>query len=526
MARMKQKSVVHFHMAVVLSEKAKRIEASLAAATGQTIALDAKGMLYPMEPKEPPQAGTPDQKAPRPRSKWGFFGHRNKQDESDSEETESRGIVPSLTYSHFIAQQTLAREKKERERGEAEAKKRLLSQASRLLATKDAKTDIDWEQMQEELAELIANAAIDAVDHGQPPAARSATKRSSFNAQTVSTATTTNSVERNESWDFLSRYLLKGMDPTNPPSFKKQSVVIPHKIQTRISAAESDGSNNSTNQYENKSTPIFPATTEFETPPSETAGTSAATTPRIISAADTIQTAPNYNNPDPVLTPRPSNAPAPTTPKNTSTQAGIPLTHPATTATSTLRRSSSLSAISAARVTCSNPVATTLPPPKTPSTFFLQQPQPITTTTTTTMTHFSHPQSFQPMVLPTEQQPSSYFLYKPQQHGSDQQGTTHTHHLYPSFAIAGRNDSLSKSIYSSHQQHQQPQHQQQQIVEYEVVDIGFGSAVAAAAAAKPAKPSGLSGGGGGGGGGPVNGTSKNPLKKKASLVSNLRKGFW
>ncbi|KAJ3244536.1 hypothetical protein HDU78_010843 [Chytriomyces hyalinus] len=516
MARMKQKSVVHFHMAVVLAERAKRIETALAAATKHAAAsssdtFDAKGMSYSIEAKETtPQADLADQKAPRTRTKWAFFApNKAKQDESDSEETESRGIVPSLTYSHFIAQQTLAREKKERERGEAEAKKKLVSQSPNGLLAKDAKTDIDWEQMQEELAELIANAAIDSAGHVQPPAPFSATKESSFNTHTAPASTAT-TLERNASWNLLSSYLLKGMDsaypdPQSVSPTKKQAFIIPHKIQTRISTAESDDSNHSKNQYENKPNPTFPTTTtaEFETPPSETAGTSAATTPHIISAADTI------NNLDPILTPRPSYAPS-TIPKIITTNPGIPLSHPATTATSTLRRSSSLSAISASRIMFSNPAAATLPPPKTPNTFFLQQPQQPQQTTS----HFSHPQSFQPMALPTEQ-PSSYFLYTPPQHGSNQQGTsTHTHHLYPSFAMSGRNDSLSKSIYSSHQQHQ-PQHQQQQIVEYEVVDIGFGSAAA--------KPTGLSGGGGGG---PVNGTGKSHLKKKTSLVSNLRKGFW
>ncbi|KAJ3396868.1 hypothetical protein HDU80_009813, partial [Chytriomyces hyalinus] len=115
MARMKQKSVVHFHMAVVLAERAKRIETALAAATKHAAAasssdtLDAKGMPYSIEAKETtPQADLADQKAPRTRTKWAFFApNKAKQDESDSEETESRGIVPSLTYSHFIAQQTL-----------------------------------------------------------------------------------------------------------------------------------------------------------------------------------------------------------------------------------------------------------------------------------------------------------------------------------------------------------------------------------------------------------------------------------
>ncbi|KAJ3395454.1 hypothetical protein HDU80_010312 [Chytriomyces hyalinus] len=549
MARMKQKSAVHFHMAVVLAERAKRVEEAMLESMDTQEGPAAKptpqsSMGDPSTVAAAQAADSLDQRVSRTRAKWSLFTNppKPKQNESDSEEAasreeaESRGIVPSLTYSHFIAQQTQARERREREKAEADARKKLVSNDTTTdplpsnAKEGDVRTDCAWEQMQEELAELIANAAIASFQDNQPPTSSAFSATAHDSSHSAFFASTAHEAQpdipaRNSSLNRLSSYMLADLDTLESPSSAKKASFIPHKIQTRLSADDIHAA------FVNQSkAPSNPAPTETTN-----------STPQIISAADTITTISSDHAINPSITPsiNPLISTLPVT--HASEVKSVVALHRkaskiSTTSTTTsskgLRRSNSMGAISASK----GAPSVISPGVAHPPAIQISQP-PV----------FLQPQQVYP--LPYQQQQQKQQQKKQQQYESNPQ----THHLMaairlqqstPSYilpqpqlqppqrqiysnpqipshitysnapASIGRSDSImSKNIYSSSSTTQQQQQQQQkEVVEYEVVDIGFGSAS-------------KQGQGGTSSAGDV-ASGRAFTNKKPSLVSNLRKGFW
>ncbi|KAI8830075.1 hypothetical protein BJ741DRAFT_621047 [Chytriomyces cf. hyalinus JEL632] len=559
MARMKQKSAVHFHMAVVLAERAKRVEEAMLEGMDTLEGPGAKptpqSCMGDPSTAAAAQADSLDQRVSRTRAKWSLFTNptKPKQNESDSEEAASReeaeslGIVPSLTYSHFIAQQTQARERREREKAEADARKKLVSNDTTTDPLQpnakegDARTDCAWEQMQEELAELIANAAIASFQDNQPPtsSAFSTTAHDSPHSVFFASAAQESQPDipiRNSSLNRLSSYMLADLDTASyaveSPSSAKKASFIPHKIQTRLSADDIHAA--FVNQSKAPSNPA-PAVAHSETTNS---------TPQIISAADTITTISSDHAIHPSITP--SINPLIST---------LPLTHGpevksvvalhrkaskiSTTSTTTsskgLRRSNSMGAISIsapnAAPSVSNPGVAHPPAMQISQPPVFLQPQQVyplpyqqqqQKQQQKKQQYESNPQTHHLMAAIRLQQSTPSYIF-PQPQLQPPQRQIHSNPQIPSHitysnapASIGRSDSImTKKIYSSSStttQQQQQKQQQKQVVEYEVVDIGFGSASKQGQGGTSSTSDVASG--------------RAFTNKKPSLVSSLRKGFW
>ncbi|KAJ3236455.1 hypothetical protein HDU81_010750 [Chytriomyces hyalinus] len=565
MARMKQKSAVHFHMAVVLAERAKRVE--------EAMLEDSHGMDVQEGPATRPesqsstvgdatasaaQADSLDQRVSRTRAKWSLFitPNKPKPNESDSEaesreEAESRGIVPSLTYSHFIAQQTQARERREREKAEAHARRKLVSSDTTTDAPNpvssnskeaDVRADCAWEQMQEELAELIANAAFDSFEDNQPPSVSATAHDASRSVFFASTAQDSQPdiPTRNSSLNRLSSYMLADLDSASyaveSPSSAKKANFIPHKIQTRLSADDL----HTAFIYQSKAAST-PATATV--PLSETTNS----TPQIISAADTIATVTSDNaiNPtvtqsiNPTINPLISTLPLAAHASEVKSVVALHRKASKTSATSTatssksLRRSNSTGAISSLKAVPSVNTPGVAHPPAQPPPVFLQphQPYPLPYQRKQQQKQHQQQQQQQQQYSSVELDPQTQHLMaalRPQQSTpnfsfpqpqlqpiqrqiySNPQIPSHITYSNAPTSVGRSASVMSKNSYSSTTTQQQQQHNQ--VVEYEVVDIGFGSTSKQ--------------GQGGTSAGDVASSGRAFTNKKPSLVSSLRKGFW